>query len=218
MLGAGLSDHVVIPRLSSLARHAGSHIVEATIIPLILFYTGMWLLGLWGALLVGLCWSYVAIGRRLVTRQRVPGLLVLGAFGLTARTAVAFATHSVLIYFLQPTLTTVVIAGVFLLSVPTGRPMAERLAADFCPLPTLFLAHPGVRSFFIRLTLLWTFVQLANAAITIGLIVTQPVTTLVWAKSVSSGIMTGGAIVLSTMLFKRSMRKHGITVVWARAD
>jgi hypothetical protein len=210
-------DRIEIPRLSTLARHAGSHVVEATVIPVGLFYAGLWLVGLWGALLIGLGWSYSAIGRRLITRQRVPGLLVLGAFGLTLRTVMAFATGSVFVYFLQPTLTTVVIAAVFLFSLPTGRPMAERLAADFCPLPKLFLAHPGVRRFFIRLTLLWTFVQLVNAAVTVTLLVSQPVATYVWAKTVTSAVITVSAVVVSTFWFRRSMHNHGFTVVWAEA-
>ncbi|MHB8467675.1 MAG: VC0807 family protein [Acidimicrobiales bacterium] len=211
------ADRVEIPRLMALARHAGPHLIEATVIPLGLFYGGLWLLGLWGALIVGLAWSYVAIGRRLITRQRVPGLLLLGAFGITARTIVAFATGSVFVYFLQPTLTTLVVAGAFLVSLPTRRPLAERLAADFCPLPKLFLAQPGVRTFFLRITVLWSFVQLANAAITITLLLSQPIGTFVWVRSVSSMTLTVGAVVLSTMWFKHSMHRHGIAVVWARA-
>jgi hypothetical protein len=112
--------HFELPRLRSLARHAIPHLIEATLIPLALFYGFLWIVGVWGALFAALGWSYAAILRRVVLRQSIPGLLVLGALGLTARTAVAFASGSVFIYFLQPTLTTVVIAGAFLLSVPAG--------------------------------------------------------------------------------------------------
>jgi len=206
--------NVEIPRLRSLARHAGRHIIEATLVPLALFYGFLSLVGIWGALLACLAWVYAALGVRLLASRRVPGLLVIAALGLTARTAFAFLTHSVFLYFLQPTLTTLVVAGVFLASVPTGRPMAERLAADFCPLPARFLAHPGVRRFFSRLTLLWVFVQLMNVAITITLLVSQPVRTYVWTRSVISVFVTGGAIAASTLWFKRSMRRHGITVVY----
>ncbi|HZQ58335.1 MAG TPA: VC0807 family protein [Acidimicrobiales bacterium] len=207
---------VEIPRLRSLAPHAGRHIIEATLVPLALFYGGLSLVGIWGALIACLVWVYAALAVRLVARRRVPGLLVIAALGLTARTAFAFATHSVFLYFLQPTLTTLVVAAVFLASVPTGRPMAERLAADFCPLPARFLAHPGVRRFFSRLTLLWVFVQLMNVAITITLLVSQPVRTYVWTRSVISVFVTGSAIAVSTWWFKRSMRHHGITVVYAK--
>jgi hypothetical protein len=217
VIAEGQIEHVEIPRLLALARHAGRHLLEATLIPLVLFYGTLSLIGIWPALIVALAWSYIAIGRRLLTGQRVPGVLVLGAFGITARTVLAFATGSVCVYFLQPTLTTVGIAGLFLLSLPTSRPLAQRLAADFCPLSSGFLAHPPVQKFFSRLTLLWGGVQLANAAVTIGLLFSQPVHTYVWAKSLASLVLTGAAIGVSTVWFKRSMRRHGIRVVHVAA-
>src|SRR4051812_29339722 len=136
---------VEIPRLRTMARHAFPHLLEATFIPLILFYTFLWTAGVWGALVAALVWSYAAIIRRAVTGQRIPGILVLGTLGITARTIAAFASGSVFIYFLQPSLTTVVVAGAFLLSVPAGRPLAERLAHDFVPLDPEIIALPSVR-------------------------------------------------------------------------
>jgi hypothetical protein len=144
----------------------------------------------------------------------LPGLLVLGAIGLTARTVVAALSGSVFVYFLQPTLTTVLIAGVFLASVPAGRPIAERLAGDFCPLPATFIGSPPVRRFFARITVLWAFVQLTNAALSVWLLVTQPVGTYVLAKSVTSWGLTIAAVGLSTLYFKLSMRNHGIPIHW----
>jgi hypothetical protein len=203
-----------IPRLRALARHALPNLVEASLVPLLVFYGALWLVGVWGGLLAALAWSYAAIVRRLVTRTPVPGLLVLGAAGLTARTAIAALSGSVFVYFLQPTLTTVLIAGVFLLSVPAGRPIAQRLAGDFCPLPDTFVGSPPVRRFFARITVLWAFVQLTNAALSLWLLVTQPVATYVVARATSSWLLTGAAILLSTLYFKRSMRRHGIAIRW----
>jgi hypothetical protein len=203
-----------IPRLRALARHALPNLVEATLVPLLVFYAALWLVGVWGGLIGALVWSYTAIVRRLVTGRSVPGLLVLGVVGLTARTVVAALSGSVFIYFLQPTLTTVLVAGVFLASVPAGRPIAERLAGDFCPLPATFIGSPPVRRFFARITLLWAFVQLANAALSIWLLITQPVGTYVVARSVTSWGLTIAAVGLSTLYFKRSMQNHGIAIHW----
>jgi hypothetical protein len=130
---------------------------------------------------------------------------------------VAAVSGSVFVYFLQPTLTTVLIAGVFLLSVPAGRPLAERLAGDFCPLPQSFVGSPPVRRFFARITLLWAFVQLTNAAFSLWLLATQPVGTYVVARTAASWVLTGAAILASTLYFKRSMSRHGITVHWRGA-
>jgi hypothetical protein len=208
-----VASHIEIPRLRTLGRYAGGHVVEATIIPLALFYGAVTLFGTVAALLVALGWSYLAIARRLIIRRRVPGLLLLGAFGLTARTALALGTGSLFLYFLQPTLTKLAVATVFLASIPAGSPMAERLTADFCPLPKVFLSDPPVRRFFNRLTVLWAGVQLANASIAVALLLSLPVTTYLWTRSLISWTSTAGGIAVSTVWFKRSMHRHGVTVV-----
>src|SRR3954467_15477047 len=109
---------VEIPRLRTMARHALPHLIEATIVPLILFYAFLWTAGVWGALVAALGWSYAAIIRRAVTGQRIPGILVVGTLGRPPRAIAAFASGSPFLSFLQPSLTTVDIAGTFLLSVP----------------------------------------------------------------------------------------------------
>jgi uncharacterized membrane protein len=203
-----MGSHFEIPRLRTLAPHAGRHLLEATLIPLALFYGAVTLFGTLAALLVALGWSYLAIARRVVLGRRVSGLLLLGAFGLTARTLVAIATGSVFLYFLQPTLTNVAVAAAFLVSIPAGSPMTERLAADFCPLPEALLRDPLVRRFFRRLTLLWAGVLLANASIAVALLVSQPMTTYLWTKPLASWLLTGIAIAVSVLWFKRV---HGRT-------
>ena len=207
-----------LPRLRAMARHALPNLIEASLIPLAVFYGALWLVGVWGGLIAALVWSYTAVIRRLVTRTPVPGLLLLGVVGITARTVVALVSGSVFVYFLQPTLTTVLIGAVFLLSVPAGRPLAERLAGDFCPLPATFMGSPPVRRFFARITVLWALVQLTNAAVSIWLLATQSVETYVFARTLLSWVLTGSAILASTLYFKRSMRRHGITVHWRAAQ
>ncbi len=204
------SDTWEIPRFRSLARHALPHIVEATVIPLGLFYLSLWLIGVWGALLAAIAWSYGAVACRLVTRRRVPGVLLLGAMALTVRSIIAFGSGSVFVYFLQPTLGTMVVAAAFLLSVPAGRPLAERLAADFCPLPQSLLANPAMRRFFMRISLLWALTNMLNAGVTIWLLVSQDLATYLLAKTFVSWTLTGSAIAISTIWFKRSMRRIGV--------
>jgi len=201
-----------------MARHALPHLVEATFIPLILFYAFLWTAGVWGALVAALVWSYTAVIRRAVTGKRIPGILVLGTIGITARTIAAFASGSTFIYFLQPSLTTVVIAGAFLLSVPAGRPLAERLAHDFVPLEPEVLCLPGVQRVFIRITLLWAFVNLANAAVSIALLMSQDVGTFVALKTIGGMVLVGAAVGASTIWFKQALRNHNISVVAVAAS
>jgi hypothetical protein len=202
--------HFEIPRLRTLARHAVPHVLEGTVIPLALFLLTLHFVGVWGAVLIGLGWTYAAVARRLLMRQRVPGILLLTAMTLTARTVVAMSSGSVVLYFLQPTLGTALVAGAFLLSVPLGRPLAERLARDFCPIPSGVLAHAPVRRFFLQITLLWAFTQLANAAVTLWLLFSQSLATFLVAKTLVSWGLTGSAIAVSTIWFHRSMRRHGV--------
>ena len=209
---------VEIPRLRTMARHAVPHLIEATFIPLVLFYTFLWTAGVWGALIAALAWSWCAIIRRVVTGQRIPGILVLGTLGITARTVAAFASGSVFVYFLQPSLTTIAIAGAFLLSVPAGRPLAERLAHDFVPLEPEVMRLPGVKRVFIRITLLWAFVNLANAVVSITLLMSQPVGTFVAAKTIGGMVLVAAAVGASTVWFKQALRNHNISVVSAAAS
>jgi hypothetical protein len=208
-----MQAHVLeLPRLRTLARQALPHLVEATLVPAVLFYVMLRTAGVHGALAAGLAWSYAALGRRLVRRERIPGVLVIGALGITARTALALATGNAVVYFLQPTLTTAVVATAFLASVPSRQPLAERLAADFCPIPETMLRWAPMRRFFRRISLLWGGVQLANAAVTAWLLATQPLTTFVVVRAVASLLLTGGAIAVSTVWFFWSMRRHGLVV------
>jgi uncharacterized membrane protein len=133
----------------------------------------------------------------------VPGILVLGIIGLTARTALALVTGSAFLYFLQPTLGTGLVATVFIGSVVLGRPLAQRLAADFVPLPESLLAHDGVRRFFRRISLLWAGVFLANAGISLWLLVSQSLSTFLWTRTLVSIALTAGAVAISTFAFRR---------------
>jgi len=199
-----------IPRLRELVRHAIPHVLEGTVVPLVLFLGALRFLGIWGAMILGLGWTYAAVGRRLITRRGVPGVLLIGTVTITARTVVAIISGSVVVYFLQPTLGTALVATAFLLSVPLGRPLAERLAKDFCPIPDGVLANHHVRRFFLQITLLIAFAQLANAGITLWLLFSQSLATFLVVKTLVSWGFTGGAIAGSFWWFHHSMRRHGV--------
>jgi hypothetical protein len=198
---------VTLPKLGCMARHALPHLFEATLMPLGLFYLFLALVDLHGAILASLVWSYGALARRLVRRERIPGLLLLGSVGLTFRTLVAIFNGSVFFYFLQPSLTAVAIGGIFLFSIPAGCPLAERLVGDLFPLPPALMARPAIRRVFIRITLLWSFANVLNAVLTIGLLLSQPVAVFVVAKTVMSMSLTGCALAVSARWFLRTARQ-----------
>lgn len=207
---------VHLPSPRALARHALPHLVESAFVPAALFYAMLWVLGVWGALFAALGWAYLAMARRLVKRQRIPAMLWLATGILTARTAVSLATGSILVYFLQPTATTFLVAFAFLISVPLGKPLALRLARDLCPLDPDLLARSCVRRFFLSVSLLWSFVFLSNASVTLWLLFEQSLKSFVLEKTLFSWAITIGAIGVSVLMFRRTLRGDGIALRWAR--
>jgi hypothetical protein len=204
--------HFDIPDLRTIARHVLPRIIEGTLVPVTLLTITLRVLGPKGAMLTGLVWVYGAILTRLALRRRIPGILLLGAATLTARTAISIASGSTIVYFLQPSLGTVLVASAFLLSVPLGNPLAGKLAADFCPLPDDMSTNEHVRRFFRRVSLLWAFAHFSNASITIWLLFTQSLGTFVLARVAVSWTVTITAIVASALWFRASMRREGIHV------
>lgn len=207
---------VVIPSIRSVLRHALPNVIEGKLIPLVLFVGFLELIGTMWALVVALVWSLAAIGFRVATRRRVSGLIILSAAALAARTIAALATGSMVVYFLQPTISTVFVAVAFLVSVPLGTPLARKLAYDVLPFDDDTKAHPLVEQFFVRLSLFWAFTSFVNASITIWLLLTQSTTTFVLVKSVlgpATGAVTIGAMV---GWFWFRLNRSGTRIVWAK--
>jgi hypothetical protein len=200
--------HFELPRLRDLARRSLPQILEAMVVPLGLFYAALWALGPTGAICAALAWNYLALVRRIWRRERLPGILLIATLGLTARSVVALVSgNSLFVYFLQPSLATALLGGAFLLSVPLGRPLAERLAHDFVPLPASFVNRPRVHRLFVRISLLWALVSLVNAAGTIALLVNVPIATYLAAKTGLSAALTLAGIVVSSWWFRRGIRR-----------
>jgi uncharacterized protein DUF3159 len=206
--------HIEIPRISALARHALPRILEGSVAPVAIFLVMLRVFGVNGAIVSGLAWCGCAIGVRVATGRRVPGILVLGTVTLIARTTLALMTGSAFVYFLQPSLATAALALVFTSSVVMNRPLAAVLAHDFCPLPPDFVADPRVRRVFSQITLIWAATQITNAAVTLWLLLSQSTATFMLARTAMSFTLTPMAVCASTVLFLRAMRRHGIRVTF----
>jgi intracellular septation protein A len=205
---------VHLPPVWSLVRHGGVRVAEATLVPLGLFYVLLQFVGLRWALVAALGWSYLAIAVRLLRRERVSALLLIGAAMLTIRSAVSFATGSAFFYFLQPTLGNFVVGMLFLLSVPLGRPLAGRLAEDLCPLPAHVLNRRAVRAFFTRITVLWALVNIANGSTALWALLSSSLNGVLVARTLGSLTIVAAAIYLSYIWFRRSLRTEGLTLHW----
>ena len=186
------------------------YLIEATLIPTVLFYVFFITLDLRWAIVAALGWTYAATGRRIVTGRRVPGLLVLAIVGISVRTVIYLLSGNDFVYFFQPIMRTVATAAVFALSVCLGRPLIARFAADFCPLSPDVQIRPAVVQLFRRLTYLWAAVNAVSAAATLTLLLTVPVGVFVGTATVSAWAITCTGVVLTVSDSVRTARREGL--------
>jgi intracellular septation protein A len=173
------------PQLRTVMRRVAQSLLIACAIPATLFYVMFSLAGVWTAIMVALVWSYGAIGWRALTGRRTSGLLILTAIVLTGRTALALATDSTFLYFLQPIISDGVVGTTFLLSLATARPMVARLAGDFYPMDHELSVRPRVQRLFRNLTVMWALLCLGKATLTMWLLQSTSLDTFVLVKSIS---------------------------------
>lgn len=208
---------IEIPRIRDVLRHAVPSVVEGKLVPLALFVGGLEFVGNLGALFVALVWSLGAVAYRAASGRRIPGLVVLSAVALVARTIAAIASGSMVVYFLQPTITTALVGFAFMISIPLGSPLAQRIADDVFPFDEATKSNPLVRQFFVRLSAIWSVTSLVNASITVWLLVTQSPTTFVLVKSFLGPLTTALTLTLGVVWFRVTASRAGATLVWAPA-
>ncbi|RAY11154.1 hypothetical protein DPM19_32130 [Actinomadura craniellae] len=194
-----------LPRLTAMLRHALPRFVEGVIAPVAVFYAALVLLGLNGALVAAVTWVYGGIAWRYLRTGSVPGMLMLAGLGVTVRAGLAAATHSPVIYFLQPTLGTLLVSMAFLASVPLGRPLAQKLATDMVPMPEAFLEHARVRRFFLRISLLWSMVFLTNALFSLWMLFNESIATFLWVRTGVVTLLGALAVAVSLYGFRRCL-------------
>jgi len=193
-----------------MLRHALPNLLVAKVVPVALFVGFLQITGMHGALAVALAWSIGVIVHRRRSGRPVPGLVLVSTVGLVARTVLALATGSLVAYFLQPTLSTALVGLAFLASALSGRPLAERLARDFCPFDAEAASHPLLRLFFLRLSFLWAFTSMVNTAVTLWLLLTQSATTFVLVKAMLGPLFTAVTLALAVGWFRVRMRREGL--------
>ena len=208
---------IELPSLVAIARRTVPHLLEATIVPAALFYVVLVRFGAGAAMVATLAWSYTALARRLLRGQRVPAILLLALGGLTARTAVGVLSGSAAMYFVQPVVTTGVMAAVFLGSIVVGRPVVAALAVDFCPVGPEVTTRPGVVRLFRRLTVLWAGVHVVTGAATLSMLLTLPLPAFVLYKTVACLALTGVGAGITVVMALRTVRAEGLVLAGSTA-
>jgi hypothetical protein len=172
------------PLLLAVARRGLPGIIEASLIPAVIFLLANTFLGVRGAMVAVLVWGCASVSFRRHRGRAVPTLVIVALCGLAVRTVIGVASGSTFAYFVQPIATTVAIASVLVLSVLVGRPMVAHIANDFCPISPDVAKRPAVIELFAGLTVLWAVAQLATAGITLGMLLSLDTTLFVVLKPV----------------------------------
>lgn len=186
-------------------------LIEATLIPTVIFYAMIGPLGLMWALVAVAGWTFGSVLRRVARGHRVPGLLVLACFGITVRTGMFVWSGNVVVYFAQPVLRTILTAMAFALSAVVGRPIIARFADDFCPLDPDVRSRPAITRLFSRLTYQWAGVNAALGVVGLALLWTVSTTTFVGATTVATWVITTTGVCLTVSDSVRTARSEGLT-------
>ncbi|HEY3529186.1 MAG TPA: VC0807 family protein [Nocardioides sp.] len=155
----------------------------AVVAPAVLLWAMLAFFNVSAAVVAALVWMVGVMTWRWATGRPVSGLLLLTLGILVVKTAFTLATGNTFVYFAQPVLVDITVAGIFLVSLWSARPAIARLAPEFYPMDAEVAARPEVRAHLRRLTLMWGLVILVKGSITLWLLETLSPVNFVLIKS-----------------------------------
>lgn len=179
-------------------------------IPTALFYTGLATFGLLWGIVAAASWTYVSVGRRVVRRKPVPGLLLLAALGITLRLVLYLLNDNAFTYFAQPIARTVATSLLFAVSALVGKPLVARFASDFCAFGSDVQFRPAIVSLFRRLTFLWAGAQATIAVVNLTLLLTVPLGVFVGTATATAWIVMCAAVVFTVSDAMRTAHTDGL--------
>jgi len=202
----------------AIARQAGRTVLLVSALPTALFYVTMSAAGLAPAIAVTLGWYYGTLVLKAARKKPIVGAAMLGAALITTRAIVALSTGSAFIYFLQPVAGTVITAASLALTALAGRPLLERLAHDFVPVPAALTDRLRAAKYFHRASALWSLMYVGNAVGTVWLLTSNSLGSFLVLKTVLSPVLTGIAVGLSYFLLRRLLRREGVRLCFSHDD
>lgn len=207
-----------MPGIQGLVLNVARHLAEAVLAPLAAFYVVNVFFGLWPALGAAAVWIVLAIIVYLVRGGR-PSALLFASAGLAALQIVVTAvTQQARVFFLQPAIATYLFGIVMIVTSWSRRPLIQRLAFDFVPLPDEVLEATAIRRFFRWLSWLWGGCLLINASLTLACLFLIRTNLAVPVATAASAPVFLVALVVSYRLFRRSVRVAGFVLDWGGAE
>jgi len=209
---------IELPGAAQIVRRAGATVLVATVFPMTVFYLTFALTGLKVAVAATVVWYYSGLLWRFARGRPMLGAAVLGAGLLTLRAVLMFWTGSAFLYFLQPVAGTVATATAIALTALAGRPLLERLAHDFFPLPPPLTERLRANRFFQYASVVWALTYLVNAVGTVWLLSSSSVGSFLVLKTLLSPLLTGLAVALTYGLLRVLMRRERVHIRWGHPE
>jgi hypothetical protein len=218
--GAGCSPRradLELPRPWRLILTAGWNLTESLGLPGAAYLVGARLSGQDAGMVAATVVIWLTAAVRKVAVRSVPGLLTISALVMTLQTALVLATGSELFFLLQFPLANLALCVLFARSAPTREPLVAQLAAEVVALRQPSSRHPGLESFFRRVTWLWAGIFALSTAGLAMLMVVESARVFLLLTTV---LTVGGVVVgsfSSALWFACVLRRFGLHVRFAAA-
>jgi hypothetical protein len=215
LLPSPAASVIDMPGWRPIVKQVVTTMVTVSLLPMAVFYTAMSLFGLRTAALATVLLYYAGLILRYTRGKPVLAAALLTAGLLSLRTVVMFFTGSAVLYFLQPVAGTVAVGTVIAATALAGRPVLDRLAHEFCPLPRDMSERLRKTRFFSRISVVWSVTYLINAAGTVWLLTNASLGGFLVLKSVLSPLITISAVAASYGIFRATVRNENVRIRWA---
>jgi intracellular septation protein A len=200
----------VMPRVQDVIVRTAISLATAVLAPAILFALTFSALGISAAVLVALAWMIAATCWRKARGHPVSALLILTLGIMTIRSTFTLATGNTFVYFIQPVFSDACVAGIFLGSLLTQRPLIARLAPDFYPMNRSMAARPGIQRLLRQLTLMWGLVIVVKGSLTLWLLTSLSTVNFVLVKGAAIFTLTllaaAATITIASIVVRRERR------------
>ncbi len=188
-----------------LVARALPNVLRGVVLPTAMFYATLPHFGVWAALVATTLASSTTVVWRMLRARRIGGLLMLTATTSSLRLVTAIAARNPAMYFLQPIIAKLVVAGALVGSRRTHTPLLRRLAEDFIELPH---DDPELRRFVDRASAGWAAVLVLHSAVAGWMLWNLPVEVYVAAKTFVNVAFKGGAVAATLAGYHRSIRRR----------
>ena len=201
-----------LPRPWRLILTAGWNLTESIGLPMAGYLIGARLGGTGTGMVIATAVLWLAAAVRKVAAGSVPGLVTISALVLTLQTALVLATESELFFLLQFPLANLALCILFARSASTREPLVAQLAAEVVALRRPSSCHPGLESFFRRVTWLWAGIfAVSTAGLAMLMAVESPRVFLLLTTALTLGGVLAGSV-SSALWFACILRRFGLNI------